>query len=171
MPDPQRKAKNTSMNKHNILVMGSIIINKQRFQLENKGKDRLILAICLLCIFLFLYTACAKLIDHSRFLNGLYHVKILSHFAFYISWLVPLAEILVAILLIVPRTVKCGLYSFLGILTLFTIYILSMLLWADKLPCHCGGVIEKLSWTQHVWFNLTFIALAIQVLRLLKTKK
>ncbi|MCO5950695.1 MauE/DoxX family redox-associated membrane protein [Mucilaginibacter flavidus] len=150
--------------------MDSIISKKQRFQLTNKGKDRLILAICSLCIFLFLYTACAKLMDHGRFLNGLYNVEVIGRFAFYISWLVPLAEILIAILLIIPRTLKLGLYSFLGLMILFTVYILSVLLWASKLPCHCGGVIEKLSWTQHVWFNLTFIALSVCALRLLKTK-
>jgi hypothetical protein len=150
--------------------MDCIITKKQRFQLTNKVKDRLIVAICLLCVFLFLYTACAKLMDHSRFLNGLYHVEVIGRFAFYISWLVPLAEVLVGILLVIPRTVKLGLYSFLGLMTLFTVYILSMLLWASKLPCHCGGVIEKLSWTQHVWFNLAFIALAVLALGLLKTK-
>jgi hypothetical protein len=150
--------------------MDCIITKKHRFPLTDKVKDRLTVAICLLCVFLFLYTACAKLMNHSRFLNGLYHVEVIGRFAFYISWLVPLAEVLVAILLVIPRTVKLGLYSFLGLMTLFTVYILSMLLWAGKLPCHCGGVIEKLSWTQHVWFNLAFIALAVLALRLLKTK-
>ncbi|MDB5156121.1 MAG: hypothetical protein JWR50_828, partial [Mucilaginibacter sp.] len=48
--------------------------------------------------------------------------------------------------------------------------ILSMVLWAEKLPCHCSGAIEKLSWTQHIWFNLAFIALAISALRLSKRK-
>jgi hypothetical protein len=150
--------------------MDSITAKKQRFQLTNKGKELLILIICLLCVFLFLYTAYAKLVEHTRFLNGLYHVKAIRRFALYISWLVPLAEIVVAILLIVPRTLKWGLYSFISLTTLFTVYILSMLLWASKLPCHCGGAIEKLSWGQHVWFNLAFIALAIFALRLLKTK-
>jgi len=150
--------------------MDSIITNRQRYQLTNKVKDRLIFAICLLCIFLFLYTAYAKLTDHSRFLNGLYHVELISRFAFYLSWFVPVAEGLVAVLLIIPRTVRLGLYSFLGLMSLFTVYIISMLLWASKLPCHCGGVIEKLSWTQHVWFNFAFIALAVLALRLLKTK-
>jgi len=145
-------------------------IKKQPFRLTGKNKDRLVLAISSLCIFLFLYSASAKLIDHSRFLNGLYHVEMISRFAWSISWLVPFAEIMVAVLLIVPRTVIWGLYGFLTIMTLFTIYILSVLLWAKKLPCHCGGVIEKLSWGQHVWFNVAFIALAVFALRLLKNK-
>jgi hypothetical protein len=150
--------------------MDSITAKKQRFQLSNKRKEQLTLTICLLCIFLFLYTACAKIMDHRRFLNGLHHVEVIGHFALYISWLVPLAEIVIAILLIIPRTLKGGLYSFISLMTLFTVYILSMLLWASKLPCHCGGAIEKLSWGQHVFFNLAFIALAIFALRLLKTK-
>jgi len=150
--------------------MDSIIIKRQRFQLTDKVRDWLILAICLVCIFLFIYTAYSKIMDHSRFLKGLYQAEFIGRFAFYISWLVPFAEILVVILMIVPRTVKWGLSSFLSLMILFTVYILSMLLWANKLPCHCGGVIEKLSWTQHIWFNLAFIVLAIFALRLLKTK-
>ena len=150
--------------------MDSITAKKQRFQLTNKRKEQLTLTICLLCIFLFLYTACAKLMDHTRFLNGLYRVKAIRGFALYISWLVPLSEIVISVLLAIPQTVKWGLYSFLGLMILFTGYIISMLLWASKLPCHCGGAIEKLSWGQHVWFNLAFIALAIFALCLLKTK-
>jgi uncharacterized membrane protein YphA (DoxX/SURF4 family) len=150
--------------------MDGITAKKQRFNLTNKGKDFLILIICLLFIFLFLYTACAKLMEHTGFLNGLYHVKAIRRFAIYVSWLVPLSEILISILLVIPQTVKWGLYSFLSLMILFTGYIISMLLWASKLPCHCGGAIEKLSWGQHVWFNIAFIALAIFALRLLKTK-
>jgi len=36
------------------------------------------------------------------------------------------------------------------------------------LPCHCGGAIENLSWGQHIWFNLAFIAIAIVGLRLVQ---
>lgn len=95
--------------------MDSITAKKQRFQLTNKGKELLILMICLLFIFLFLYTACAKLMEQTRFLNGLYHVKAIRRFALYISWLVPLSEIVISVLLAIPQTVKWGLYSFLGL--------------------------------------------------------
>lgn len=60
--------------------------------------------------------------------------------------------------------------GFTGLMTLFTGYILSMVLWAEKLPCHCGGAIEKLSWTQHIWFNLAFIALAAFALWISQSK-
>ena len=112
-------------------------------------------------MFLFLYTAQSKWIDHSRFLNGLSRVTFIGGYALYISWLVPAAEALIALFLIIPQTYKWGLYGFIGLMTLFTGYIVSMVLWAKKLPCHCGGAIEKLSWTQHIWFNLAFIAIAV----------
>lgn len=138
-------------------------------QFSRKTKNLVIFLICLACIFLFLYTANSKITDHPRFLNGLVNVEAISRFAVYISWLVPVAEILVSVLLIIPQTSKWGLYGFIGLMVLFTGYITSMVLWAKKLPCHCGGAIEKLSWTQHIWFNLAFIALAVFALWLSKT--
>ncbi|MFI5140403.1 MAG: MauE/DoxX family redox-associated membrane protein, partial [Sphingobacteriales bacterium] len=126
--------------------------------------------ICLSCIFLFLSTAHSKWADHVRFLKGLSRVTFIGGYAFYISWLVPAAEVLISLLLIIPQTYKWGLYGFTGLMTLFTGYIVSMVLWAKKLPFHCGGAIEKLSWAQHIWFNLAFIAIALFALWLSKTK-
>jgi len=150
--------------------MESSIIKKPAFQFGSKAKERLVFSICLICMFLFLYTAYSKILEHHRFLTGLSRVAAIGGFAPYISWFVPAAEILVSILLIIPNTARWGLYGFLVLMVLFTCYILSMLLWAKKLPCHCGGAIEKLTWTQHVWFNLAFIAIAVLGLWLGKSK-
>lgn len=121
-------------------------------------------------MFLFLYTAYSKWTDHARFLKGLTKVKWIGSNAGYISWLVPLAEVLISLLLIIPQTYKWGLYGFTGLMALFTGYIISMVLWANKLPCHCGGAIEKLTWTQHIWFNMAFMALSVFALWLSKSK-
>jgi hypothetical protein len=147
------------------------MINKQTgFQLSEKAKEWVVFGICLVCMFLFLSTAYSKVVEHGRFLKGISKVVVIGGFAGYLSWLVPAAELLVAVLLIIPQTCKWGLRGFIVLMTLFTAYILSMVLWAEKLPCHCSGAIEKLSWTQHIWFNLAFIALAISALRLSKRK-
>lgn len=150
--------------------MASISFPMSDLHFSRKTKDLVIFLICLACIFLFLYTAYSKITDHPRFLNGLVNVEAISSFALYISWLVPLAEIVVSVLLMIPQTSKWGLYGFISLMVLFTGYITSMVLWAKKLPCHCGGAIEKLSWTQHIWFNLAFIALAIFALSISKSK-
>lgn len=151
--------------------MESTSITNDKFQLSEPTKEKIIIAICWLCMALFLYTAYAKIIDHARFLTGLTRVHLISGFAVTISFAVPIVEITVALLLLIPQTVKVGLFSFITVMSSFTIYIISAMIWEENLPCHCGGAIEKLSWMQHIWFNLAFIFLAFIALRLLNFSK
>ncbi|QHS55267.1 hypothetical protein GWR56_06825 [Mucilaginibacter sp. 14171R-50] len=120
------------------------------------------------CLFLFVYTAYAKIVEHKRFLNGLKNVHLISSQAELISYLVPGLEVVVAVMLIIPKTIKIGLISFSGMMVGFTGYIISAMIWEPHLPCHCGGAIERLSWMQHIWFNLAFIMLAIIAVRISK---
>lgn len=133
-----------------------------------KTKEVIVFIICLACIFLFLTSAYSKIIDHERFTKGLARVPLIGRSASVISWLVPLSEITIALLLIIPKTYKSGLYSFTWLMILFTLYISGMMLWADRLPCHCNLFIEKLSWGQHLIFNTIFIILSISALQLSK---
>lgn len=149
--------------------METAISTRTKFQLSENSKEKIIDAICWLCMALFVYTAYAKLIDHPRFLKGLTRVHIISNFALVLSYSVPIMEIFIALLLLIPKTVKTGLYSFIIVMFAFTIYIISAMIWETHLPCHCGGAIEKLSWGQHVWFNLAFITIAAIALRLIKS--
>lgn len=115
---------------------------------------------------LFAYTAYEKIIDHERFMNGIARVEVIGKFAFFISSAVPITELVIAVLILIPKTARIGLWSFLVLMVIFTVYILIALIWASKLPCHCGGVIETLTWTEHLWFNIGFILLAIIAIRL-----
>jgi len=151
--------------------MESTISPKTIPPLLSKTKELVILIICLTCVFLFVYVAYSKITDHQRFLAGLSNVEMFKGFSILLSWFIPVSELIVAVLLILPNTRKWGLYVFIGLMVLFTGYISGSLLWAKNLPCSCGGVIEKMSWKQHVWFNLAFIAIAVFALRLNKLKK
>lgn len=146
------------------------MLKKSLFRFSELAKERIFICIRMVCMFLFLCTAHSKIVDHDRFLKGLTKVHLISVFAVLISWIVPMMEILVSILLLIPQTAKVGLFAFINLMILFTLYIVSALLWEKDLPCHCGGAIEKLSWAQHIWFNLAFILLAIFALRLIKSK-
>lgn len=150
--------------------MESTITNNIRFRISESAKDRIILAICWVCMALFLYTAYAKTVNHPRFLGGLTRVHLISGVAAFVSFAVPLTEVIVALLLLIPHTSKIGLYSFIAVMSSFTIYIICAMIWERKLPCHCGGAIETLSWGQHIWFNLAFIAIAIVAIRLIQLK-
>lgn len=137
------------------------ITGQQPFYKSHQAKQLLITGITGLCIFLLIYTAQAKFAEHDRFYKGLTKVQYLKEYALTISWLVPVCELAIALLLIIPTTQRLGLRLFTIMMGVFTLYITSMLLWADKLPCHCGGAIEMLSWKQHLLFNLGFMLLAI----------
>lgn len=137
-------------------------------QLSSKTKDLIVFIICLICIFLFLTSAYDKIAEHSKFVQGLSRVAYIGSYAELIGWLVPITEVAISILLINPKTHELGLTGFVATMVVFTTYILSMILWAEKLPCRCNLIIERLTWGQHIWFNLVFIAVATFAL-ILKT--
>ncbi|WP_417857511.1 MauE/DoxX family redox-associated membrane protein, partial [Xanthomarina gelatinilytica] len=53
-----------------------------------------------------------------------------------------------------------ALFAAFALMVMFTAYIVIILNFSDFIPCSCGGVLEKLSWTQHLIFNIAFIILA-----------
>lgn len=116
------------------------------------------------CALLFVYTALSKIEDHQRFLKGISRIELIGPYAVLISIAVPVIEIITGLLIFIPWTNKIGLKSFLAIMVVFTVYIFIAITWASNLPCHCGGVVESLTWTEHIWFNLGFITLALTAL-------
>lgn len=132
------------------------------------AKEVIAFIITLICIFLFLTAGYSKFIAHEKFEFGLANVALIGSYARIISWAVPSIEITISLLLIVPKTNLKGLYAFTGTMVVFTIYILSMLLWAKELPCNCNLIVKNLSWAGHVWFNLIIIGLSILAIKINK---
>lgn len=111
-------------------------------------------------VLLFIYAATSKLLDFETFTVQLAQSPLLSAYAGIIAWLVPGIEIVIALLLMVPKFRTFALYAAFTLMVMFTAYIFIILNFSDFIPCSCGGVLEKLSWTQHLFFNLFFIILA-----------
>ena len=149
--------------------MKTLKITKFRFNMQAKHQQLILLLLDIILASLFAYTAYEKIMDHERFMNGISKVEIIGKFAFLISWSVPIVEGLIAVFILIPDTAKIGLWSFFGMMGIFSVYILIALIWASNLPCHCGGVIETLTWTEHLWFNLGFILLSLIAIRLENT--
>jgi hypothetical protein len=124
-------------------------------------RTTIIETIIFLYAILFLYTGISKLTTYEEVKDQLAEVSMLKSFAPVIAFTLPWIEFAIVILMIIPRWRLKGFYSALGIMTLFTIYIIGLLSFTDKLPCSCGGVIGKLSWPQHIVLNLVFIAMAV----------
>jgi hypothetical protein len=123
-------------------------------------KNTFILVGSYLFIFLFLYAAASKLLDFETFTVQLAQSPLLSAYAGFIAWAVPGIEILIACLLIIERFRLFALYAAFTLMVMFTAYIFIILNFSDFVPCSCGGVLEKLSWTQHLFFNIFFMILA-----------
>lgn len=127
----------------------------------NKKYGELILNVVrFLFIILFVYAAISKLIDFETFKVQLAQSPLLSAYAGVIARTVPGLEILIAILLTIHKYRIPALYSSFTLMVMFTAYIYIILNFSDFVPCSCGGVLEKLSWTQHLVFNLVFMLLA-----------
>jgi len=116
--------------------------------------------ICFLLILLFVYAAFSKLFNYSEFKIQLLQSPVVKNFAGVTAWLLPAIELCVASALTVRATRLFGLYGSLILMSAFTMYIVLMLIEEKHLPCSCGGVIRQLSWKQHIWFNLFFLALS-----------
>lgn len=134
-------------------------------------KNRIVDMICGLLILLFAYAAISKLNDRQHFELVLGEMLLLKHVAGFISFALPVTELIVCALLFMPATRLFGLYASIGLLISFTIYIGYMILFAPKLPCNCGGVLEQMSWTQHLVFNIVFIALSATAIKLYQSNK
>jgi hypothetical protein len=110
-------------------------------------------------IFLFIYTAIDKLVHLDKNAFVLNQMPMLSGNGKYLALGIPVIEIFVSILLVFPATKLKGLYAAFGLMSVFTIYLLVALLKGGDMPCSCGGVIAKMSWGQHLAFNIVVTAL------------
>lgn len=117
--------------------------------------------VAVLYILLFVYSATSKFLDFENFQVQLGQSPIITAYADWVSWGIPILELFIALLLVVPKYMVLALYASFSLMTMFTTYIIIILNFSDFIPCSCGGVLEKLSWTDHIFFNLVFIAIAV----------
>lgn len=109
---------------------------------------------------LFMYAAFSKLMEYDKFVVQLGQNAMLSPYAGILAWLLPVLEIVVAVMLVFEGLRLWGLYAALGLMAMFTAYIYVVLHHMDTVLCSCGGVLQAMSWSQHLVFNGVFTVLA-----------
>ena len=124
-----------------------------------------------LYILLFVYAAVSKLLDFENFRVQLAQSPLLSAYAGLIAPAVIALELLLALLLCFKATRLIGLYASFFLMIAFTVYIYLILNYSDFVPCSCGGIIEKLGWTEHMVFNIAFATLALVAIVLTEKDK
>lgn len=131
-----------------------------------RTREVIVEAVCFLYIILFVYAAVNKIIDFDNFQVELAQSPLLSSFAGPVSYCVPIIEIIIALLLSTTRCRKTGLYLSLSLMVMFSVYILIILNFSPFIPCSCGGILDEMSWQQHLIFNLAFVILAVAAILL-----
>jgi len=113
-----------------------------------------------LLVLLFVYAAVSKLLDFEKFEIQLGQSVMLAPFVKWVVWSVPGFELLISFLLISRKLQLYGLYGAFSLMVMFSTYIVFILNFATHIPCSCGGILENMSWQQHLIFNLGFVCLA-----------
>jgi uncharacterized membrane protein YphA (DoxX/SURF4 family) len=127
--------------------------------------------ISFLLVLLFSYAGISKMLEFHKFTGQLESSPLIQPVSGMLTWLIPSSELYAVILLLVPAWRRSGLLTAAILMTAFTLYISVMLLFFDKLPCSCGGVFERMSWNQHLAFNIVFTLLAFVGLVLQKPEQ
>jgi len=129
--------------------------------MNEKKKIVLVDLISALFILLFVYAAMVKLEDFQKFRIELGKSPILSSFPGFFALTVPLMEVIIGLLLMIKRFQYIALYISVSLMVMFSGYILAILKFSSYIPCSCGGIIENMSWGQHLIFNLAFVVFGI----------
>lgn len=115
-----------------------------------------------LLILLFLYASVSKWLAFKIFIGEMNNQPFPNWMTPYLVWSIPFIEVFIAIGLIFEKTRVPAFYGSLVLMTAFTVYTVAILLHAFKyIPCSCGGVIRKLTWPQHLFFNLFFVSISL----------
>lgn len=127
--------------------------------------------ICLLYILLFVYAAVSKLLDFENFQVQLGQSPMLREFVLYLSYGIPAVELILALLLLLHKTKIIGLYCAFGLMISFSIYLFILIKYSAYIPCSCGGILEKMDWEAHLFFNVFFVIMAVIAIRLYGVQK
>jgi hypothetical protein len=157
-----------SVSNLSVVVYSVVALTPKREYMKRVATTELISS---LLILLFVYTGLSKLYSVASFEAVLQQSPLISSGAGMLAWQLPLTELCIVLLLFFPSTRLVGLYGSLLLLSLFTFYLLYMLLFTPHLPCSCGGVIGSLGWKEHVGLNLVFIVLTVIGIRKLTRDK
>ena len=122
-------------------------------------KQAILNLICTALIILFTYAAFSKLFNLTAFIKAMQSQPLPTWLIQLSIFVLPVIELTIPILLLLDKTKKTGLYLSLLLFILFTVYSEAILMHQfSHIPCSCGGLIQKLSWKQHLFLNFTGMA-------------
>lgn len=115
---------------------------------------------------LFTYAGCSKLLNLATFENSLHNLEHVANYASLLKWLVPLLEISIAFLIVLPSVRKTGLIISVVYLALLTALLSYLIAFAYNLPCTCMGLFKSLRWNQQLALNIFLLSTCAFSIRL-----
>lgn len=122
-----------------------------------------IIIITVFLVALWAYASLSKILNLAEFKQAMALQVFPDWFGKMLIILVPLAELILIGLLLVPASRLLGMYGSFFMMSAFTMYIAGALLHLyERTPCACGGLFARLGWRAHLRLNivLTLISLA-----------
>lgn len=115
-----------------------------------------------LFILLWTYTSLPKFFKFKRYKEILASQAIPKWSVSTLAWLIPIAELAVVGLLLLPQTRLLGLYASFLLMLIFTIYVGGIMLSAyDRYPCPCGAMFRRMGWRKHFRVNIYLSSIAL----------
>ena len=114
-----------------------------------------------LLILLWSYAVFVKLEDWPLYTRQMQEQPFSPAIKSTLIFAIPILEGIAALLLILKFR-HLGLWISLLLLLGFTLYVVLVLArFFPSVPCSCGGMISRMGWKSHLWFNLVFIFLIV----------
>ncbi|WP_009033206.1 MauE/DoxX family redox-associated membrane protein [Indibacter alkaliphilus] len=116
-------------------------------------------------VIIWTYSGVEKLMDWNRSWNAFHNQTFPSDLADILSYAVPIAELVLALLLVLGFTRWWGLMGSVLLLTVFNTYV-GLVWWGafPRVPCNCAGFLESMGWGAHFWFNAALSLMIVFVL-------
>lgn len=128
--------------------------------------------IIILLIVVFAYPGMNKLLEIKKFEEQLSFSPLLPEaITPYLAWIIPILLISLAGLLLITRIRPLVLKAYIGLMGLFTLYIIAILTVASFIPCSCIGFSDRLSWQQQLIMNVIVLILSLFTLSFRKETK
>jgi len=129
-------------------------------KMSKKRRNLLVELISALFILLFVYAAVSKIQDFEKFQVELGKSPILNAFSRFVATAIPFIEVSIALMLVIGKFQIIALYSSFTLMVMFSAYIIVILNFSSYVPCSCGGVLQNMTWTEHLFFNIGFVIMA-----------
>lgn len=114
-----------------------------------------------LLVLLFIVTGLEKIVKFQDFSEKMSSQVFGKELLPLLTVVIPTAEVTCSVLLVIHKSRLFGFISATLLLTIFTVYIILVLLHVfSRYPCPCGGPLEKLTWAEHLMFNLSFLLIS-----------